>query len=129
MRAALRLTAVLRVFPLLLQLWLVTSVINQPMWVITTTCAEHFFGGALTTAMFATMMASVDRRIGGSHFTLLAAAEVLGKTPAFWASGIIAQAFGFQLVFVAAVAGSLAFLPLLWLAKPVATMPAEPASG
>ncbi|MEM1206895.1 MAG: MFS transporter, partial [Acidobacteriota bacterium] len=51
--------------------------------------AEHFFGGAVTTAVFAFMMSRVDRRIGATHYTLLAALEVSGKLAASSVSGFI----------------------------------------
>ena len=38
---------------------------------------EHFFAGLVTTCMFAFMMSKVDRSVGATHFTLLAAVEVL----------------------------------------------------
>ena len=63
--------------------------------VIAATCLEHAFGGALTTALFAWMMARVNARIGASHYTLLASVEVLGKLPAAWGSGLIAQTCGY----------------------------------
>lgn len=57
--------------------------------------AEHFFAGMLTTAMFAFMMSRVDRRIGASHYTLLANVEVLGKTPPSMLSGVLADHLGY----------------------------------
>jgi MFS transporter, PAT family, beta-lactamase induction signal transducer AmpG len=74
-------------------------------------CAEHFFAGALTTAMFAYMMSRVDRRIGASHYTLLATVEVLGKSPGGWSSGFIVDHFGYPALF-----GLAAFLSVAYLA-------------
>lgn len=73
--------------------------------------AEHFFAGMLTTSMFAFMMARVDRRIGASHYTLLATIEVLGKTPPSLLSGVLAGALGFGPAFAVGL-GAAALWPL-----------------
>jgi hypothetical protein len=70
--------------------------------VIAVTCAEYLAGGALTTVVFALMMSRVDRRIGATHYTVLAAVEVLGKFPGAWVSGPIAEAFGYPALFALA---------------------------
>ena len=49
---------------------------------------EELTGGGLTTAMFAFMMGRVDRRIGATHYTVLAGVEVLGKSPGGLLSGV-----------------------------------------
>jgi MFS transporter, PAT family, beta-lactamase induction signal transducer AmpG len=54
-----------------------------PGAVVVVTLAEHFFGGVLTTAMFAFMMSRVHRTVGGTHYTLLASVEVFGKSRLF----------------------------------------------
>lgn len=74
--------------------------------------AEHLFGGALTTAMFAFMMSKVDRRIGATHYTALATIEVLGKSPGAWASGPLAERFGYGPLFVLAAGLSVGFAVL-----------------
>jgi MFS family permease len=74
---------------------------------------EDACGGALTTAMFAFMMSQVDRRIGATHYTVLASLEVAGKTPGGLLSGVVADAAGFAVCFAAAAALSVAYLPLL----------------
>ena len=66
------------------------------------TYAEHFFGGALTVALFAFMMSRVDRRIGATHYTLLAAVEVWGKQPAAMVSGAITDATSYPFIFALA---------------------------
>lgn len=81
--------------------------------VLAVTAAEHLFGGALTTALFAFMMSRVDRRIGATHYTLLAAVEVWGKLPAAWVSGAVADATSYPTLFGLATLLSLAFLGLL----------------
>jgi len=53
----------------------------------------------LTTALFAYMMSRVDKRIGATHYTILAAIEVLGKSPGSWASGWLAEHFGYMELF------------------------------
>jgi MFS family permease len=107
-------TAVLRAGPLAAQWWLSLADQVTPNMVIGVTCAEHLAGGALTTAMFAFMMSRVDRRIGATHYTLLAAVEVLGKAPAAWASGVIADAAGYPTLFATALVLSLLYLGLWW---------------
>ncbi len=72
---------------------------------------EHLFGGALTTVVFALMMSRVDKRIGASHYTLLAAIEVVGKFPGAFASGPIAQHLGYPTAF--AIAAGLTAILLL----------------
>lgn len=93
--------------------WWLTQVEPTASRVLTVTCAEHFFGGALTTALFAYMMSRVDRRIGATHYTLLASVEVWGKLPASAASGFVAAATSYAAVFALATVLSLLFLVLL----------------
>ena len=131
--SALSLTAVLRVAPLA-ALWGVAAAGATPARVIAVTCAENFFGGALTTALFAFMMSRVDRRIGATHYTLLAALEVWGKLAAQSVSGAIAEGTSYTFVFALATGLSLAFLcllpPLRRTARPDGTaVPAGAADG
>ena len=79
--------------------WL--SLVPQPSAaaVIAVTCAEHLFGGAITTVMFALMMRHTDRAIGATHYTLLASLEVWGKLPLAALSGAIAGAYGYPVLF------------------------------
>lgn len=109
---AIAIAAALRALPVLGELWLVYQE-PLPAQVIAVTSAEHFFGGALTTAMFAFMMSQVDRRIGATHFTALAVVEVAGKSPAAWGSGLLADASGYAGIFAMAAAVSVAYLALL----------------
>jgi MFS family permease len=115
---AVALTATLRVVPLLGRWLLVKHGVTEAS-VIGVTLAEEFFGGALTTAMFAFMMSRVDRRIGATHYTLLASVEVWGKAPVGPLAGWLADAqrglgWGYARVFLLGIALSLAFLVLLW---------------
>ena len=71
--------------------------------------AEHFFGSALTTVMFSFMMSRTDRTIGGTHYTLLAAIEVLGKAVLSLPSGVITEQLGYARAFSVGVALSLAW--------------------
>ncbi len=105
-------TAFLRMLSVAGEWWL-TQIEVTPTAVITVTCAEHFFGGALTTAMFAFMMSRVDRRIGATHFTVLATVEVGGKGVAGVVSGVLADKFGYADVFALATVLCAAFLLLL----------------
>jgi len=114
---ALALTAAIRVAPVVGELVLALDPQLGANAIIGITCAEHFFGGALTTAMFAFMMSRVDPRIGGSHFTLLASVEVLGKLPVGPLAGELAERQGYVPVFAVAVALSVLYLPLLLLVR------------
>lgn len=104
--------ALFRVLPIAGEWW-VSLGAPTPSAVIAVTVAEHFFGGALTTAVFALMMSRVNRRIGATHYTALASLEVLGKYPPEWASGFLAQHFGYSAVFGAATGLSFLFLALV----------------
>jgi hypothetical protein len=81
--------------------------------VVAVTVAEHLFGGALTTAVFAFMMSRVRRSVGATHYTLLASVEVLGKSPAVWLSGAVAQRLGYAGLFALGTVISVVFLGLL----------------
>jgi PAT family beta-lactamase induction signal transducer AmpG len=111
---AVAITATLRVLPLVGR-WLLALGVPGASEVIGVTLAEEFFGGALTTAMFAFMMSRVDRHIGGAHFTLFAEVELLGKLPAGPVVGILREDVGWSYaqVFLLGVGLSLAFLLLL----------------
>ncbi len=122
--SALAVTASLRVIPVAGEWWL-SVVTPSADKVLAVTCAEHFFGGALTTALFAFMMSRVNRRIGATHYTLLAAVEVWGKVPAAWVSGAITDATSYPFIFGLATILSLAFLALL---VPLYRLP-EPAAA
>lgn len=91
--AALAVCSALRLIPLLgrymlAESWSVAHELSVRAVAIVT-IGEELFGGALTTAMFALMMSRVDRRIGATHFTLLASLEVLGKAPAGPLGGVL----------------------------------------
>ncbi|MEM7481384.1 MAG: MFS transporter [Acidobacteriota bacterium] len=105
-------TAVLRALPLAGLWWLSVSEVDAA-GVIAVTCAENFFGGALTVALFAYMMSQVDRRIGATHFTLLAALEVFGKIGASTVSGMLAEATSYSTLFGIATVLSVLFWALL----------------
>ena len=89
--------------------------------VVSVVAAEQFFGGAVTTAMFAFMMSRVDRSIGATHFTLLATVEVAGKLAAGWISGFVAQGLGYTSLFALATVLAVGFLGLLWPVRKVVT--------
>ncbi len=111
-------TAGLRVVGLAAQ-WLIAAnlVATTPGTIIAATCVEHLLAGSLTTAMFAFMMSRVDRRIGATHYTLLASVEVLGKSPLSLASGYVASSVGYGGVFAIAMVWSLAFLAFALAAR------------
>jgi hypothetical protein len=110
---ALVVTAALRIIPLIGQWWLAAGGPPNEDALIVITCAEHLFGGALTTAMFAMMMSRVDRAIGATHFTVLAALEVVGKGAAGALSGPITERTDYAATFGVAVLLSAAFLLVL----------------
>ncbi len=109
---AVAIAATLRVFPLAAEWWMTAGAPSE-LAVATITAAEHFFGGLLTTTVFALMMSRVDPRIGATHFTLLAAVEVWGKLPVGAASGVLADRVGYTTAFGLGVGLSVAFLALL----------------
>jgi MFS transporter, PAT family, beta-lactamase induction signal transducer AmpG len=109
----LAISALLRIFPLAMEWWLSLGV-PGPAQVIGVTAAEHFFGGMLTTALFAYMMSRVDRTIGATHYTILASIEVFGKSPGSWASGFLAERMGYPGLFGLGTVISMGTLGLLW---------------
>jgi len=109
---ALALTALLRGLSLAGPIWL--SLFDPSAKdVMAVAFLESFFGGAITPVMFAFMMSRVDRRIGATHYTLLATVEVLGKSPGGFFSGMVADSVGYTGVFIIAMALSIAFMGLL----------------
>ncbi|HNZ65210.1 MAG TPA: MFS transporter [Smithella sp.] len=100
---ALFIAATLRLIPLIGELWL-STVAPTTGQVAGVTVAEHFFGGMITTALFAYMMSHVDKRIGATHYTVLAAVEVFGKSPGSLFSGYIAERIGYTGLFGVGVA-------------------------
>ena len=114
---ALMLTALLRIVPHAAQCGLAWAGDPQPPAIIAVTCAEAFFGGALTTVMFAFMMSRVDRRIGATHYTLLASVEVFGKFPAAPIAGYVGDHYGYVPVFAAATLVSALYLLVLPLVR------------
>jgi PAT family beta-lactamase induction signal transducer AmpG len=109
LRRALLIAGVLRAIPLVMTYALSVTAVSEER-VIVVTIAEHLFGGLLTTTMFACMMASVDRRLGATHFTLLATLEVIGKSPGSALSGFVAHTLGYPALFAA---GS--FVSIAWV--------------
>ena len=104
--------AVLRAVAVAGEWWLSWVEPTMPK-VVTVISMEQFFGGALTTAIFAFMMSRVDRSIGATHFTFLATVEVAGKLAAAWVSGFVAQSLGYTSLFGLATFLAVAFLVLL----------------
>jgi hypothetical protein len=73
------------------------------------TLAEHLFGGMITPVMFAFMMDLCDRKVGATHYTALAAVEVVGKMSVSTVSGLLADRIGYGGLF-----GVGAGISLLW---------------
>lgn len=92
-------------------------------WLIGVTCAEELTGGALTTATFALMMGTLDRQIGATHFTALAAVEVAGKAPGGLLAGPLVDRIGFGATFLVALGlATIAFVSLAHLRLVMAPM-------
>jgi MFS transporter, PAT family, beta-lactamase induction signal transducer AmpG len=128
---ALALASCLRVFPLGGEWWLALHT-PSATGVVSVTLAEHFFGGVLTTALFAFMMSRVDRRIGATHYTLLASVEVIGKAPGGPLAGLLHDRVGLSYadVFLLGLVLSVAFVALLWpLRRGTTATPALPPPG
>ncbi len=109
---ALGIASSLRIIPLIME-WLITIITPTDLHIIGITISEHFFGGMLTTAVFAFMMSRVDKRIGATHYTILASIEVLGKSPGGGASGVIADSFGYSFLFAIGVILSILVLAII----------------
>jgi PAT family beta-lactamase induction signal transducer AmpG len=107
-------SAALRVIGLVAQWLLVIGVVPLTKAnVVIVASVEHFFSGALTVCMFALMMSRVDKRIGATHYTVLAAIEVAGKAGPGLLSGVLADAIGVGNVFLVAVVMSVGFFALV----------------
>ena len=117
--AALGATSALRVLPLLGRWWLAADGIDSGRFALVT-LAEELCGGALTTVLFALMMSRVDRRIGATHYTLLASVEVAGKLPGGAIGGVLVGAAGWSYAqaFALSAGLSLLFLPLVGRLRP-----------
>lgn len=127
---ALLAASALRVAALALQASIAWEETASHVPVIVSTCAEHFFSGVLTTVMFALMMSHTDRRIGATHYTLLATLEVIGKAPLSIASGAIAEALGVRGGFALGVALSLGYLVVVaspWMRERLREPPTQSA--
>lgn len=109
---AVAIAAALRVIPVFGEWWLTWSPPSADA-VILVTVAENFFGGVLTTAMFAFMMSQVDRRIGATHYTAFATVEVLGKSLSGLLAGVLADQTSVSFAFGTATVLSAAYLVLL----------------
>lgn len=105
--------------------WWVSLVDVGVAAVIVVTCVEHLLSGAITTVLFALMMRHTRREIGGTHYTLLASLEVLGKGVLGVFSGSIAQGFGYAGLFAIATLLSLAFALLAYALRTQLTAAAD----
>lgn len=89
--------------------------------------AEHLASGMITTVVFAMMMRASVAIIGGTSFTLLATAEVMGKGISGLLAGIVADAIGVVGAMSIGVAISSAFIVGLWLGRDA--LEARPSTG
>lgn len=107
--------------------WWVSLVHVGAASIIVVTCIEHLLSGAITTVLFALMMRHTRREIGGTHYTLLASLEVLGKSAVGLFAGAIAQRLGYATLFAIATVLSLAFAALAYaLRAPLTAAENEP---
>jgi MFS transporter, PAT family, beta-lactamase induction signal transducer AmpG len=106
---AFTISALLRVLGIAAEWWISVAPASTAAHVIAVTCAEHLFGGALTTLVFALMMRHTDRQIGATHYALLASLELLGKLPFSTLSGVLAGRAGYDVLFAVATMLSLAY--------------------
>lgn len=105
-------SAALRVIPLV-GVVLLTMRLPSPTTIVAVALAENFFGGVLTTVMFAFMMSRTNKRIGATHFTLLSTVEMVGKAPIPMLAGAVADARGYTNTFGLGAILSLLYLGLL----------------
>merc|ERR550537_636430 len=90
---------------------------------------ESFCGGLLTTIIFTYMMASVDKSIGATHYTMLSTVELAGKSIPSITSGLLAEAVGYRSVFGFGAGCSVLFvLVALGITLHSATMPVATAT-
>lgn len=109
---ALFIASIARLIPLIF-ITVLTFGIPGRGYVAASTLFEHFFGGMLTTTLFAFMMWNSDKRIGATHYTILACVEVLGKTPGSIFSGVIAESAGYTFTFITGTVISAAVILIL----------------
>lgn len=76
--------------------------------------AEHFASGMITTVVFSMMMRASVAVIGGTSFTLLATAEVMGKGSSGFLAGFFADRFGVAETMLAGVILSFAFFAVVY---------------
>ncbi|HTK05085.1 MAG TPA: MFS transporter [Candidatus Eisenbacteria bacterium] len=110
----------LRLGPIAMQCWMTPEHLT-PANVIAVTILEHVTGGMVTTAIFTYMMSLVEKRVGATEYTVLCSLEVLGKSPAAWCSGLIAERVGYQGLFFLGLALATAALIPWWKARHVVT--------
>jgi len=133
-RTVLYKTAMLRCFPIFIQLFVITVWGIKPLvsadslnvacmdslmfyTAIISLCLANFCAGMLTTACFTAMMTlsqSAPESIQSSHYSLLATMEVLGKLAFASVSGWIIDIWGLNIVFVIFVILAFLTVPVLW---------------
>ena len=115
-------TFLLRPWPLMAKAALAAAgVPPSPTELFAVIATESFFGGALTTAMFAFMMSLVDTRYGATQFTTLSALELIGRSAGSFPSGFLAERHGYLTAFVIGTALSwlvVLLVPLVHNAHP-----------
>jgi MFS transporter, PAT family, beta-lactamase induction signal transducer AmpG len=110
---ALWITGTLRIIPLFGQVWLSMQPQLDPNITNLVLYAEHFFGGSITTVVFALMMSLVNQQFAATHFTAFATIEVLGKVPFGLLSGWITDQGSYTVTFTIGTGLSVAFLILI----------------
>lgn len=112
------LALIIAVVPLGMQWWLTQTTLTAEN-IIVTTVLEHVAAGMITTALFTFMMVLVQKRAGATEYTLLASLQVIGKLPAM-GSGVIAEHYGYDGLFLIGMALSLVPIAFWWKCRMIA---------
>lgn len=111
---------VLRLLPLAWQWWLTQGTITS-LDVVMAAGSEHFCGGLMTTSMYAFMMGLTNKKAGATEYTAMGCIENVGRYPGKFASGIMADAWGFGVLFILGLLVSAAALLPWWLCRKLGT--------
>ncbi|MBT0568179.1 MFS transporter [Williamsia sp. CHRR-6] len=87
-----------------LSLYILSSVgIGGVGLIVAASVTEHVLGGAATVVVFSLMMDAAEPRYAGSDFTLLASAVVVAQGVAGVVAAVVAQGFGYPMMFAASL--------------------------
>ena len=88
-----------------------------PAAMLAVTATESFFGGAITTGMFAFMMSLVDPAIGATQYSALCTLELIGRSIGGVPSGFVAETVGYHWAFFIGTAQAFAVVLLIPLVR------------